>query len=44
VVAEGLLAAYLPEGTWRPLISKLRYSVGFLIVILGGQHSTQKTL
>ena len=45
LVAEGLLAAYLPEGAWRPLISKLGYSVGFLMVILGRQQLyTENTL
>jgi len=38
LVAEGLLAAHLPESGWRPLISKLGYSVGFLMVILGRQQ------
>lgn len=38
LVAEGLLAARLPESGWRPLISKLGYSVGFLMVILGRQQ------
>ena len=37
LVAEALLVAYLPDRPWRPLISKLGYSVGFLIVILGRQ-------
>src|SRR3954468_5645884 len=30
-IAEGLLAHYLPEAHWRPLVAKLGYSVGFLI-------------
>src|SRR5690349_16961893 len=34
LVAEGLLRTYLPDAPWRPLIAKLGYSVGFLIVIL----------
>jgi formate/nitrite transporter FocA (FNT family) len=38
LVAEALLVAYLPDRPWRPLISKLGYSVGFLIVILGRQQ------
>src|SRR5690348_14228435 len=37
LVAEGLLRAHLPEAPWRPLISKLGYSVGFLIVVMGRQ-------
>src|SRR5690242_10257459 len=33
LVAMGLLRAHLPDAPWRPLISSLGYSVGFLIVI-----------
>jgi formate/nitrite transporter FocA (FNT family) len=45
LVAEALLVAYLPDQPWRPLISKLGYSVGFLIVILGRQQLfTENTL
>src|SRR3712207_4167985 len=45
MIAEGLLHAYLPEAPWRPLVSKLGYSVGFLIVILGRQQLfTENTL
>ena len=45
LVAEGLLAAYLPDAHWRPLIAKLGYSVGFLMVILGRQQLfTENTL
>jgi len=44
-VAEGLFTAYLPDAAWRPLVSKLGYSVGFLIVILGSQQLfTENTL
>src|SRR4051794_26382056 len=44
-VAEALLRAALPDEPWRPLISKLGYSVGFLIVILGRQQLfTENTL
>lgn len=44
-VAEALLASYLPDRPWRPLISKLGYSVGFLIVVLGRQQLfTENTL
>lgn len=38
LVAEALLAAYLPDSPWTPLLSKLGYSVGFLIVVLGRQQ------
>jgi len=45
MVAEGLLATYLPDADWRPLIAKLGYSVGFVIVILGRQQLfTENTL
>src|SRR6202034_727106 len=44
-VAEALLTTYLPNQPWVPLISKLGYSVGFLIVILGRQQLfTENTL
>lgn len=43
LVAEGLLAAYLPERSWTPLLSKLGYSVGFLIVVLGRQQLYTET-
>ena len=45
VVAEAALASRLPEADWRPLVSKLGYPVGFLIVILGSQQLfTENTL
>lgn len=45
LAAEGLLRAHLPDAPWRPLASKLGYSVGFLIVILGRQQLfTENTL
>jgi formate/nitrite transporter FocA (FNT family) len=37
-VAEGLLHSMLPDAPWRPLLAKLGYSVGFVIVILGRQQ------
>ena len=44
-IAEALLAAHLPDASWSPLISRLGYSVGFLIVILGRQQLfTENTL
>jgi formate/nitrite transporter FocA (FNT family) len=44
-LAEGLLRAHLPDAGWRPLIAKLGYSVGFLIVITGSQQLyTENTL
>ncbi len=45
MVAEGLLAYYLPDHHWRPLLAKFGYSAGFLIVILGRQQLfTENTL
>jgi len=45
MVAEGLLRAHLPDADWRPLVVKLGYSVGFLIVVLGRQQLfTENTL
>jgi formate/nitrite transporter FocA (FNT family) len=44
-LAEALLRAQLADEPWRPLVSKLGYSVGFLIVILGSQQLfTENTL
>jgi formate/nitrite transporter FocA (FNT family) len=45
LVAEGLLRSHLPDTEWRPLVEKLGYSVGFLIVIIGRQQLfTENTL
>ena len=45
LAAEGLLRAHLPDEPWRPLVAKLGYAVGFLIVILGRQQLfTEQTL
>lgn len=45
MIAEGLLRTYLPDAPWRPLVSRLGYSFGFLIVILGRQQLfTENTL
>ena len=45
LVAEGLLRSSLPDAPWAPIISKLGYSVGFLIVVLGRQQLfTENTL
>jgi formate/nitrite transporter FocA (FNT family) len=44
-LVEGLLHAHLPDTGWRPLVAKLGYSVGFVIVILGSQQLfTENTL
>jgi formate/nitrite transporter FocA (FNT family) len=45
LVAEGMLRMHLPEAPWTPLISKLGYTVGFLVVVLGRQELfTEQTL
>lgn len=44
-LAEALLTAHLPNASWRPLIAKSGYCVGFLIVVLGRQQLfTENTL
>ena len=45
-VAEGILKSHLPHGAaWTPLVAKLGYPFGFLIVILGSQQLfTENTL
>jgi formate/nitrite transporter FocA (FNT family) len=45
LISEALLRAYLPDAPWRPLVAKLGYSVGFVIVVLGRQQLfTENTL
>jgi formate/nitrite transporter FocA (FNT family) len=45
LVAEGLIREGVPEASWRPLLVKLGYAVGFLIVVLGRQQLfTENTL
>ena len=45
LATEGLLRAALPDASWRPLITKLGYAMGFLIVVLGRQQLfTENTL
>ena len=45
VIAEGLLRMHLPEQTWTPLVAKIGYAFGFLIVVLGRQQLfTEQTL
>jgi formate/nitrite transporter FocA (FNT family) len=45
LVAEGLLATYLPDRPWRLLLTRLGYCLGFLIVVLGRQQLfTESTL
>ncbi len=44
-IAEALIQSHLPDKPWRPLISKLGYSIGFVVVILGRQQLfTENTL
>jgi formate-nitrite transporter family protein len=45
LLAESALTAFLPDASWRPLIARSGYSLGFLIVILGRQQLfTENTL
>jgi len=45
LVAQGLLRAHLPEATWSPLLWRLGYTMGFLVVVLGRQQLfTENTL
>jgi formate/nitrite transporter FocA (FNT family) len=45
LAAEGLLRSHLPDAPWRPLVAKLGYSVGFLIIVMGRhQLFTENTL
>src|SRR5690349_19344140 len=44
-IAEGVLRSHLPDAPWRPLLTRLGYPVGFLVVILGAQQLyTENTL
>ncbi|HET9799836.1 MAG TPA: formate/nitrite transporter family protein [Gemmatimonadaceae bacterium] len=44
-LVDALLRTYLPDATWRPLVAKLGYTVGFVMVILGSQQLfTENTL
>lgn len=45
LVAESLLRSHLPDQPWRPLITKLGYPLGFMLVIIGRQQLfTENTL
>ncbi len=45
LITEGLLRAHLPDASWRDLVSKAGYAVGFLVVVLGRQQLfTENTL
>jgi len=38
LLTQSILYTHLPDAPWRPLVSSLGYSVGFLIVVLGRQQ------
>jgi formate/nitrite transporter FocA (FNT family) len=45
LIAQVALRSQLPDAAWQPLVVKLGYSIGFLIVILGRQQLfTENTL
>jgi formate/nitrite transporter FocA (FNT family) len=45
LITEGLLQSHLPETSWRPLVSRLGYTVGFVVVIMARQQLfTENTL
>lgn len=45
LLAQGLLHAHLPDTAWRDVLSRLGYSMGFVIVILARQQLfTENTL
>lgn len=45
LAAEGALTAALPDAPWRPLLAKIGYGMGFVIVVLGSQQLfTENTL
>jgi formate/nitrite transporter FocA (FNT family) len=45
MVVEGVLRSHLPDAPWRPLVAKLGYPVGFVVVIIASQQLfTENTL
>ncbi len=38
LLAQAILHVHLPDASWRPLVSDLGYSVGFLMVVLARQQ------
>lgn len=38
LLAQAILQTHLPNETWRPLVSSLGYSVGFIMVVLSRQQ------
>lgn len=43
LLAEGALQRHLPEAEWRPLLTSLGYSIGFVAVTLGRQQLFTET-
>jgi formate-nitrite transporter family protein len=44
-LTQGLIQSHLPQSNWAPLVARLGYPIGFLIVILGRQQLfTENTL
>ena len=42
---EALLSSYIPDASWKPLVTKFGYCIGFIIVVLGRQQLfTENTL
>lgn len=45
IYCEAYLRLHMPDAPWRPLVENLGYTVGFIIVILGGfQLFTEQTI
>jgi formate-nitrite transporter family protein len=45
LITQALIWSYLPDAPWRVLVSRLGYTVGFVIVVLGRQQLfTENTL
>ncbi|SEO45142.1 Formate/nitrite transporter FocA, FNT family [Salinihabitans flavidus] len=45
VLCKGFLVSMLPDAAWAPAVSNIGYTIGFLIVILGGmQLFTENTI
>jgi formate/nitrite transporter FocA (FNT family) len=45
IISQAMLAAHLPETEWKPMIEKLGYAVGFIVVIMARQQLfTENTL
>ncbi len=43
LLAEGVLRQHLPETTWRPLVTKFGYTLGFVAVTFGRQQLYTET-